>query len=263
MTPTMNPVLDMVTASHAGRVRLHNEDYFAVDPIRGLAVLADGMGGHNAGEVASRMAVEVVSSGIAGDLSAQLVDARNATRVQSFVAEHLTRANAQVYAAGRDRRDHAGMGTTLVVALWHNGNVTVAHVGDSRLYRLRERELTQLTRDHTLAQEQIDCGILSFSQARGGPLRSILTRTIGNQSQVVPDLNTFDVVVGDIYLLCSDGLTDMLTDEQISQALVFFGTRIQESADELVEQANEHGGVDNVSVVIVRVLSARDRGLTQ
>jgi protein phosphatase len=263
MTPTINPILDMVTASHAGRVRLQNEDFVAIDRALGLAVLADGMGGHNAGEVASRMAVEVVTSGISAELSAELVGSWNARRVQAFVAGHLSRANARVYAAGRGHRDHAGMGTTLLVALWHDGNVTVAHVGDSRLYRLRARELTQLTRDHTLAQEQIDRGTVSFAQARGGPLRSILTRTIGNEVNVVPDLNTFEVATGDVYLLCSDGLTDMLTDEQISQALVFFGARIQESAHQLVEQANEQGGLDNISVVIVRARSDTPRELIQ
>jgi protein phosphatase len=256
----MMAALDMAAATHRGRLRLHNEDCVAADAAIGFAVLADGMGGHNAGEVASRMAVDVITSGIQAVIKKAALHPGVST--ESVIANHISQANERIYEAGQARSEYSGMGTTVVVALWHDRSVSVGHVGDSRMYRLRARQLKQLTHDHSLAQEHVDLGLLSTEQARTAPIRSVLTRTVGNGSHVTAELNTFPVVADDLYLLCSDGLTDMLTDEQISEALTSFDTPIQKAADQLIAQANHHGGVDNVSVILVRILSKR-RGSQQ
>jgi protein phosphatase len=129
------------------------------------------------------------------------------------------------------------------------------------MYRMRARELEQLTHDHSLAQDHIDRGLLSPDEARTAPIRNVLTRTVGNASEVAADLKTFRVAVDDLYLLCSDGLTDMLTDEQIREALISFGTQIQQAAEQLIKQANQQGGVDNISVILVRVVTGTRKGL--
>jgi serine/threonine protein phosphatase PrpC len=255
----MTAVLDMAAATHRGRLRLQNEDCVAADAAIGLAVLADGMGGHNAGEVASRMAVDVITAGIQASVK-KAAGQHTRASAESLIANHISQANQRIYEAGQARGEYSGMGTTVVVAFWHERSVSVGHVGDSRMYRLRARELKQLTHDHSLAQEHVDLGLLSSEEARTAPIRSVLTRTVGNGSQVTAELNTFPVAADDLYLLCSDGLTDMLTDEQISEALISFGTTIQNAADQLIAQANHHGGVDNVSVILARILNGKRRG---
>jgi protein phosphatase len=246
----MTPRLEMVAVSDRGMVRPGNEDRVAVQPPIGLAVLADGMGGHNAGEVASGMAVEVIVADTLStiDPAASLAPAE----ARAVVARHIARANSEINAAGTASRERAGMGTTIVAALWHDASVTVGHVGDSRFYRLRGRELTQLTRDHTLVQERVDRGTLSLDAARSAASRNILTRALGTEPGVDIDLETHATARGDVYLLCSDGLTEMLEDAEIAEVLADFGATLRSAADELVRRANDNGGVDNVSVILVR-----------
>ena len=254
----MRAVLDMAAGSHRGRVRPHNEDCFAASTGLGLAILADGMGGHQAGEVASRMAVDVIGAGIHAALRASPRPSIESASAESLLVDQIALANARILEAGSARADFAGMGSTVVVALWHDGAVTVGHVGDSRLYRLRARELEQLTHDHSLAQEQIDRGRLSPEDARAAGLRNVLTRTLGNAGEVIAELNTFEVAGGDLYLLCSDGLTDMLSDAQIRDALLSVGGEIQGAVDRLIHEANEKGGLDNISVIVARVVNRGD-----
>jgi protein phosphatase len=244
--------VDMAAATDRGRVRTHNEDCLAVEPRAGLAVVADGMGGHNAGEVASRMAVEIIVRGIEA-AAAELHSPLQPRRAESLIAELIERANARINECGRSRRDYAGMGTTVVMGLWYGRQVTVGNVGDSRLYRLRAGRLEQLTRDHTLVQEQVELGWLTPDTARDSANRSILTRAVGSESRVPADLVTYETMRDDLYLLCSDGLTEMLTDSEIGEVLGRIESGIQDGAEELVRQANERGGVDNISVVLVRV----------
>ncbi|HUP90552.1 MAG TPA: Stp1/IreP family PP2C-type Ser/Thr phosphatase [Longimicrobiales bacterium] len=258
----MTTPLDIVAATHCGRRRAHNEDCVAADETLGLAVLADGMGGHNAGEVASSMAVDVITSGIHAAIKEGAMQ-RLHKAAESLIAEHVSQANERIYEAARRHPEFAGMGTTVLVALWHDGSVSVGHVGDSRMYRLRAHSLEQLTHDHSLAQDQIDRGLLTPEAARTAPIRNVLTRTVGNAAEVHAELKTFRAAADDVYLLCSDGLTDMLTDEQITDALISFGARIQHAADELVKRANEHGGLDNISVILVRVMQGAELGGAQ
>jgi protein phosphatase len=251
----MTPALDMVAVSDRGMVRAGNEDSVAVNAGIGLAVLADGMGGHNAGEVASGMAVDLVVADALDKIDpAAPLSAQDA---QALVAGHVAVANARVHAAGAAARERAGMGTTIVVALWHDTSLTLGHVGDSRCYRLRGYHLTQLTRDHTLVQEGVDRGALTLDQARLAASRNILTRALGTEPEVAVDLDTLATRAEDVYLLCSDGLTEMLDDSEIAAVIVAFGATLRVAADELVRRANANGGVDNVSVILVRQAASR------
>jgi serine/threonine protein phosphatase PrpC len=244
--------VELAAATHRGTVRARNEDFVAAHAPIGLAVLADGMGGHNAGDVASRMAVETIVEGIESALANDA--ARGNARAQSLIAEHIDRANAKIEAAASARREYAGMGTTVVVALWHEGAMSVGHVGDSRLYRLRSGELRQLTRDHTLVQQRVDSGSLSPAEARRATSRNVLTRAVGSEAAVQIDLDTFETAPGDVYLLCSDGLTEMLADAEIAAVIASHGASLAQAGDALVEAANARGGVDNISVILARVL---------
>jgi PPM family protein phosphatase len=246
----MTPRLEMAAVSDRGMLRAGNEDCVAVDPDLGLAVLADGMGGHNAGEVASRMAVDTVVAGMRQSLDSNFTPSSDETR--SLVLRHVGHANAEIYAAGSASRERAGMGTTIVVALWHDAQLIVAHVGDSRCYRLRGDTLTQITRDHTVVQAHVDAGALSSAQARTAAARNILTRALGTEASVEIDVATHDCEAADIWLLCSDGLTEMLDDPEIASVVAKPSATLQEIADELVRRANDNGGVDNVSVILVR-----------
>ena len=195
----MSARVEMAVATHVGMVRAHNEDSVEARPQSGLAVVADGMGGHNAGEVASRMAVDLIIEGIEA-ATAELAGPFDAKRAETVITEHITRANAAIHESGRTRRERAGMGTTVVVALWYDTSVTVGHVGDSRMYRLRGGALEQLTTDHSLAQEQVDRGTLSRESARNAAIRNVLTQAVGSESKVSADLKTYTVLPGDVYV---------------------------------------------------------------
>ena len=241
----------MVAVTDRGRVRSHNEDCVGTHPEIGLAVLADGMGGHNAGEVASRMAVDVISHGMLEDVGAGAP--LTPERARELIGRHILAANARIHEAGAESPDRAGMGTTVVVALWHSEGLSVGHVGDSRLYRLRAGRLEQLTRDHTLVQLYVDSGVMTLAAARRAPIRSVLTRAVGTEPELDVDVETFDVAAGDVYLLCSDGLTEMVSDDVIESVLCAPDAQARAAADELVRRANENGGVDNVSVILARI----------
>lgn len=248
--------VEMAAATHQGLLRAHNEDCIAMRPHAGLAVLADGMGGHNAGEVASRIAVEVVTGGI--EAAVATADGLHASRAEGLIVQHIARANTLVYHAALGHEEYAGMGTTIVAGLWYGSELSVGHIGDSRAYRLRAQELEQLTRDHTLVQAQVERGTLTRDQARKTAARNILTRALGTASEASADVQTHRAQVGDVYLLCSDGLSDMLDDEEIRQTLDRFGATMQVAADQLVLQANRHGGADNISVIVVKVLDTEE-----
>ena len=252
----MSPLLQVAAITHPGKARPQNEDCIAADA-RGYAVLADGMGGHNAGEVASRMAVELVASRISEYLArAAGHDAANA---ETLVAQQVALANSTLLHSAAAEPEYRGMGTTLVVALWRGRRVTYGHVGDSRLYRLRRGELSRLTRDHSMVQEQVDSGLLSPEQARYAPHRNVLTRAVGIEPEVEADVRTIEADPGDVYLLCSDGLTDMLRDDDIGNTLIAHARNVEAAAQELVERANQQGGLDNISVIVVRVDGGEER----
>jgi protein phosphatase len=246
----LSHMLEVATATHSGMVRSHNEDSIAADAEIGLAVLADGMGGYNAGEVASGVAVAMISEEMKKLLGSTGAETCGA---EDLLSREVARANATIYQAAQSQPDYSGMGTTLVVALWYDNKMVVGHVGDSRLYRLRGETFEQVTRDHSLLQEQIDSGMLTREQARFSRNKNLVTRAVGINAEVETEVHTYPVQPGDIYLLCSDGLSDMVTDEDIQLTLSSLQANLSLAAEQLVQQANDNGGRDNISVILVRV----------
>jgi len=239
-----------------GRVRSHNEDCFEIDPERELFVVADGMGGHSHGEVASKMAVQAIKEFVRRTESEDdtwpfAYDSRLARHANVLKAA-VRLAHDQVLAAIRDDGSLHGMGTTVVGCLMHNGTAALAHVGDSRAYRLRDGHLELLTQDHTWVNEQVVAGFLSREQARDHPLKNVVTRALGGEAQVAVDVREVELEPGDLLLLCSDGLTTMLEDSEIEQALLA-ADEVECACEELIEEANARGGHDNVTVVLLRV----------
>lgn len=249
--------LEIVSQTNPGMVRSHNEDSVAIETACGLVVLADGMGGYNAGEVASGIAVSVVAT----EVSHRLQDASPTDRDEgtgeelgvSLLRDNIQKANASIFQASQSQPQYAGMGTTIVSGLFYDNRVAVAHVGDSRMYRLRGGTLEAITRDHSLLQEQIDGGIISVEDARLSKNKNLVTRAVGIDAEVASEIHVHDVLVGDIYLLCSDGLNDMVEDEDIQSALYAMQGNLPLAAEQLIQMANDNGGRDNVSVILVKV----------
>jgi PPM family protein phosphatase len=238
-----------------GRVRTNNEDAIAIEADVGLAVLADGMGGYKAGEVASAMATSLVSQRLRDWLSSPQSSAGDTL---SAVQASVQAANLAIFEAARSRTEYEGMGTTLVLLLLQDQGAVIGHVGDARAYRLREGQLTPLTRDHSLLQEQVDAGLVSPEWARLATYRNIVTRAVGVEPMVRLDLAEYEALPGDLFLLCSDGLHDMLTDERIATLLRQAPT-LPEAAQALVDAANEAGGRDNIAVILAQCEDRSDR----
>jgi serine/threonine protein phosphatase PrpC len=235
-----------------GKSRSNNEDAVAVDPLAGLAVLADGMGGYNAGEVASEMACDFVRQelGLWLQEAGQEATDMEVCRAMDICVEN---ANAVVYQAAHADARYAGMGTTIVVAAFRANRVLIGHVGDSRAYRFRDGQLAQVTRDHSLLQEQIDAGLITPEQASLSIHKNLVTRAVGVEDNVLLETNPHEVYPNDVFLLCSDGLSDMLDDSRIASHLRRGGD-LQTLAAQLVEAANDAGGRDNISVILVRAV---------
>jgi len=249
--------LEIASQTNPGMVRSHNEDSVAQELACGLVVLADGMGGYNAGEVASGIAVSVVATEVCQHLQdASPTDRDEASGEELGVVllrDNIQRANASIYHAAQSQPQYAGMGTTIVTGLFYDNRVVVGHVGDSRMYRLRGETLETITRDHSLLQEQIDGGMISAEDARLSRNKNLVTRAVGIDAEVVPEIHVHDVLVGDVYLLCSDGLNDMVEDEDIQSTLYAMQGNLPLAAEQLIQMANDNGGRDNVSVILVKV----------
>jgi serine/threonine protein phosphatase PrpC len=249
--------LEMAKATHTGMVRSHNEDSITTDTQIGLAVLADGMGGYNAGEVASGIATALISSetreALARHAPQELNKSSGSPLATRLLRDIIARANTSIFQSANSQPQYAGMGTTLVVTLLCNNQITVAHIGDSRCYRFRADKLQQITRDHSLLQEQIDSGLLTKEAAKRSQNKNLVTRALGIEPQVEAEIRNYPAQTGDIYLLCSDGLNDMVDDEDIEMTLAAIGNNLPLAADQLVQMANDNGGRDNVSVVLIRV----------
>lgn len=236
-----------VGLSDCGRVRANNEDAIAIANELGLAVLADGMGGYNAGEVASAMAADEVVRA----LRTALPGVTSPEGLDQAVRASVAQANQAVWQAAAEHPQYRGMGTTLVLLLLDGAEACIAHVGDSRAYRLRNGRLQPLTRDHSVVQEQVEAGLVTPERARHLPYRNLLTHALGVESTVQPDLARHAVEPGDLYLLCSDGLHDMLSDEEIT-ALLLRSATPGDAARALVDAANAAGGQDNISIILAQ-----------
>jgi PPM family protein phosphatase len=254
----LTQVLELASCTDPGMVRSHNEDSIAADAAHGLVVLADGMGGYNAGEVASGMATTVLITEMQHALAKARpydIDQRTHQEIaKRLVREQVLKANTSIYQAAQSQPQYAGMGTTLVVCLFFDNRVLVAHLGDSRVYLSREGSLRQVTRDHSLLQEQIDSGLITPEQAKNAQHKNLVTRALGIDPSAEPEIHEYPARPGDIYLLCSDGLCDMVEDEDIGMTLQALGANLKLAAQQLVQMANDNGGRDNVSVILVRVL---------
>ena len=252
----------MTGRTDTGMVREHNEDCFLIVPESGIAMLADGMGGHLAGEVASALAVDKVTHHLLKAF-AENRKAR-ASGGQSFearvLAEAIKNANTAIHQASLSKPEQSGMGTTIVVVSFHDNRMTVAHVGDSRLYRYRGRTLAQLTEDHSMVQELLRRGLISADEARTSVNRNLVTRALGVDPAVEVDVHEETVEKDDLYLLCSDGLNDVLTDEEIGTMLGQHGNNLEAAAQHLIAEVNARGGPDNVSIVLIRTDDRFSRG---
>lgn len=229
-----------------GVIRSGNEDSYLMVPDRGIFVVADGMGGHAAGEVASEMAVSFVAREL--DSLRGLNDKQVAERMQSAIRA----ANGAIFQRTLTEHDKRGMGTTVTALALFESRFLIGQVGDSRAYLLRDNKLNQLTKDHSYVQEQVDAGYLTPEQARTHPYSNVITRCVGANSDVMPDMYGGTVRPKDLFLLASDGLTGMLEDYQLAE-LLSPERMPQDEVDSLIAEANRHGGLDNITAIIVRV----------
>jgi PPM family protein phosphatase len=242
---------EFFSATDTGRARNNNEDSVAVDEPSALIVLADGMGGYNAGEVASGMATAFIKSELGRWLQEAAATASD-TDVRRAMDICVDNANRAIFNAANSNPQYAGMGTTLVVGVFREGRLLMGHVGDSRAYRLRAGRLVQITHDHSLLQEQIDAGLITVEQAQFSANKNLVTRAVGVEDTVLLETHLHDLMPGDLYLLCSDGLSDMLDDETIAQ-LLQASDSLEELGSSLIDAANDAGGKDNISVILARV----------
>ena len=249
----------MVARSDIGRVRTGNEDSVFIDQSLGLALLADGMGGYNAGEVASHMATSQLAESLAvilrevaefGECTASEVPP---LKLADRLAREIAKVNEAILDASFQRTEYSGMGTTLVAAIFRGDLLTLAHIGDSRCYRWRDGALDLLTRDHSVLQEQLDNGIISRSAAMRVQGKSLLTRALGVDPVVEPDISEFSLLPGDVYLVCSDGLSDLVDESGLANELRDAYADPEASVSRLVALANQLGGRDNITGVVVTV----------
>jgi protein phosphatase len=254
---TLADALEIVARTDTGMLRSRNEDAIFADAGLGVAIVADGMGGYKGGDVASGLATSRLAEDIAGIINSPAVleqGLNDAAVVEKHIRDEVEAANRAIFNAAQACAQCTGMGTTLVMAWFYDNRMSVAHVGDSRLYRLRGECFEQLTRDHSLLQDQLDNGMITVEQARYAEYRNLVTRALGVESEVEVDIKDYDALSGDIVLLCSDGLNEMLEDDEIALTLRALGGNLAVAADHLVHMANARGGRDNVSVILVRIL---------
>jgi protein phosphatase len=242
--------------SDVGRKRKGNEDSFFVNPDQNLFVVADGMGGHAAGEVASRVAVESINEFVcmtSGD--EEITWPFGLDESMSYDGNRLKTsvryANNKVLAATKESVEYEGMATTVVGVLVDGSTANLAHVGDSRIYLFRSGRLTQLTNDHSWVNEQLQGGMLTAEQARSHPLRNVVTRALGGKPDLDVEMQVHEALGGDVLLMCSDGLTTMVPDPEIQRLLVENGG-VETAAKALVDEANKNGGEDNITVILLQ-----------
>jgi len=249
--------LEMHAVTDVGVKRDHNEDCVGITPSHGFAVLADGMGGHNAGEVASSMSVDIITRYLKDHLDqipeAELDQDTGFTKESMLTHDAVCMGNNAIYETSQQRTECMGMGTTVVAAVFYGDRLTAANVGDSRMYRLRGDVLTHVTEDHSLIQEQVRRGLLTADDARNSAIKNLVTRALGVEPDVEPDVVEDITQPGDLYMMCSDGLTDVVPDEAIRLTMTQYSTDLRKIASQLVQLANDAGGPDNISVILIQV----------
>ena len=256
--------IEIVSVSDIGKIRPHNEDSTISDARLGIALVADGMGGYKAGEVASAIAATSILNDVKSGLKQLGVIAKQTNKENGYNSQSqllikaITHANSMIYNKAQEEELCRGMGTTIVIGLFYDGMISVANVGDSRLYLLRENNFKQITKDHSLLQEVIDKGKVPREKAEAMTPRNLVTRALGIEARVKVDIFEEQVKNDDIYLLCSDGLNDMVTDEEIHLTLSKYSVNLQQAANELVAMANSRGGRDNISIILAQIKSTNN-----
>ena len=250
--------LEMTCLSDKGKVRAQNEDAVGVDPEFGIAVVADGIGGHRSGDVASRMAVDIVLKRLRSRMQKFLAGEEQPMPLQ-FAEQIVGEANLEIRAAAVRRAERQGMGTTLALALFYAQRVALVHVGDSRIYRLRGGSLQVLTRDDSLLSDQVELGLIAAEDTRRSHNRHLVTQALGAADTVSVHLNEESARPGDVFLLCTDGLNDLVEATDIELIIDLLKTNLPLAASQLVQLASDNGGYDNVSVVLVRVHESADK----
>ena len=249
-----------VECTDVGKVRDHNEDTIGAQPDIGLWVLADGMGGYNAGEVASGIAVktivDMVTEACKREKRGDIESSTGYMRQTIVLRDAIHRANKVINQTAQSQPQCEGMGTTLVASLFYDNKVSIAHVGDSRMYRLRGNRFEQITMDHSLLQELVDRGFYSQEEAQRSTNRNYVTRALGVEANVEVEVQEIEVQKGDYFLMCSDGLPDMVEDEDIHLTISTFANDVRTVGEQLIKLTNDNGGRDNVSVILVRVADA-------
>lgn len=248
--------IEIVCRTDTGQKREHNEDAVGSNNGLGLVVLADGMGGYQAGEVASAMAVEIVLKQVQEKheqaLNQSADDFSGMSAISNLIEEAILEANSLIHSAAQSKPQYQGMGTTIVVLMMHENIVSIGHVGDSRLYRLRDKKLELITEDHSLVRELVRKGFYTEAEARDATNKNVVTRALGVENTVEPEIQEDMALLDDLYLLCSDGLNDMIDDRQIEEILLRYGADLDQTADQLIQSANEMGGKDNISAILLR-----------
>lgn len=253
-------IYEIATQTDPGLARDNNEDAIAFDALTRLCILADGMGGYNAGEIASGMAAAFIKSEMGRWLS-QAGRHANGKEVRRAMEICVENANHSIFNAANSNPQYTGMGTTLVVGVFQDDRLMLGHIGDSRCYRLRGTEFQQITKDHSLLQEQIDAGLITPEQALTSLNKNLVTRALGVEDTVMLEVNEHRVEAGDVYVMCSDGLSDMVNDAVIAGIMSGISS-LEQKAHQLIVAANEAGGRDNISVVLVQAKQASaKRGL--
>ncbi|MEP7180632.1 MAG: protein phosphatase 2C domain-containing protein [Betaproteobacteria bacterium] len=243
----------MAAVTDVGNVRQFNEDSIVTDAELGVAALADGMGGHRAGEVASHMATQIILSGLQIRV-AQFRSGAGQPSPLRAIDQSINRANQAVFDAAQRQATYHGMGTTLALALFYDNRIALGHIGDSRIYRLRNDVLQLLTRDDSLLRDQIELGLISATDAGASHNRSLVTRALGIEQSIRAHLREDEASPGDIYVLCSDGLNDLVEDADIELIVSALKTNLPLAATHLVQAAKDNGGYDNVSVILAKIL---------
>lgn len=252
---SIDSLFDWGTATDVGRVRNNNEDALATAPELGVFVLADGMGGHKSGEIASKLAITSILDHLQKSLP-QLAPGQididlGYTRESIAIREAVIHANHVIHHAAQEQIEHEGMGTTVVLIGFYGTRMTIAHVGDSRVYRFRNDQLEQLTSDHTMLQELVDRGFYTEEEAQKSMHKNLVTRALGVDSSVAVDIQEDIVLPGDIYLLCSDGLHDFVDDNHIAEHIASCDD-LDTCSNKLMNEANANGGKDNISLILIR-----------
>jgi protein phosphatase len=239
-----------------GLKRQRNQDHIGFDQDLGIAVLADGMGGHQSGEIASQMAVESVLEKLQSICEPKPTKSKTGSQLLDYVSNTISYSNSMIYQAAETVEEQRGMGTTLVAVMIQDSQIYAGHVGDSRLYLYRADSLRRITKDHSLVQDLIDRGFYTEEEARSANVGHIVTRALGTKAQVEVDTLQHDLKASDVFLLCSDGLSDMVAGWQIQEILKEQSSNLERAAKTLISKANRNGGKDNISVILMQISQA-------